>query len=318
MLFGKIIIMTWVIDENILFEVNKNLEIKIKQVENSKVVVIDNFYKNPDMVRELILKAPASTWKKFVRNYPDIRQNFNIDMSPLQQAVSNISEKLFKVTLLDDIPFISNIFYQKGLPPGGFSAPHADINYLAALIYLNTPEECFGGTAFYRNRKTGLAYSRYTSADSPVLNKNEFLTESNEDWEFIDLIEMRYNRFVLYRGNIFHNAYIKKEWFINFPRIVQVGFFSTPVSNKTIFFCHDKLILHQENSESPAMTLPNGRFKKITRPYMEFLCLTDGQRDFGDILNIMVPMYGYYGIKEILINALELGAIKFKELNTPN
>jgi hypothetical protein len=40
-----------------------------------------------------------------------------------------------------------------------------------------------------------------------------FITESNEDWELLKLIEMKFNRLVLYGGRSFHSGYIQDGWF---------------------------------------------------------------------------------------------------------
>ncbi len=40
-----------------------------------------------------------------------------------------------------------------------------------------------------------------------------FITQSNGDWEFLQLVEMRYNRLVLYKGRVFHSGYIEDGWF---------------------------------------------------------------------------------------------------------
>ena len=47
------------------FEVNLDLEIEILTIEGTtnQVVVADNFYKKPDMVRQIILNSPYPIWK---------------------------------------------------------------------------------------------------------------------------------------------------------------------------------------------------------------------------------------------------------------
>ena len=47
------------------FAINKDLDIEILTMEgtNNTVVIADNFYQNPDIVRDLILKTPYPVWK---------------------------------------------------------------------------------------------------------------------------------------------------------------------------------------------------------------------------------------------------------------
>ena len=47
-----------------MFEINKNLDINTKDVEGSTVYIIDNFYKNPDEVVNLLQRIKPPLWKK--------------------------------------------------------------------------------------------------------------------------------------------------------------------------------------------------------------------------------------------------------------
>ena len=50
------------IDESILFKVNENYSENLLQFGDIKVVVVDDFYENPDLIRDLILSIPATTY----------------------------------------------------------------------------------------------------------------------------------------------------------------------------------------------------------------------------------------------------------------
>ncbi len=40
-----------------------------------------------------------------------------------------------------------------------------------------------------------------------------FITQSNDEWDFLHLVAMKYNRLVLYKGQAFHSGYIEDGWF---------------------------------------------------------------------------------------------------------
>ena len=98
------------------------------------------------------------------------------------------------------------------------------------VIYLNKDEECKGGTAFYRHKKTGIEFVKgiddFTKVfESEKSSYDNFITDSNDDWELLELIEMKFNRMVMYPPNIYHSGYISRKDFIDYDRITQLGFF---------------------------------------------------------------------------------------------
>ena len=48
------------IDESIVFQVNEDVEEFTLDNNNIRVVVVDDFYKNPHMVRDLIMSIPVT------------------------------------------------------------------------------------------------------------------------------------------------------------------------------------------------------------------------------------------------------------------
>ena len=116
--------------------------------------------------------------------------------------------------------------------------PHVDATDVAGVLYLNPPEQCRGGTAFYRHRASGLeampsrAEGRVVELmrdrglwtlgqlaqwlmTPPADEASGFLTRSTPDWELMSLVPMRFNRLVLYEGALFHSGFIEDGWFGN-------------------------------------------------------------------------------------------------------
>jgi hypothetical protein len=54
------------INEQDIFAVNTNFTVHVHQLGDTKCVIVDNFYLNPEKVRELALSIPAS--KSMIRN----------------------------------------------------------------------------------------------------------------------------------------------------------------------------------------------------------------------------------------------------------
>ena len=77
----------------------------------------------------------------------------------------------------------------------------------AALVYLNKPDECNGGTDFYKFVE-----------DHPY--GNGYNMKKDIKWTS----EMKYNRMVLYEGRHTHGAILNRSMFKEYPRLAQVFF----------------------------------------------------------------------------------------------
>jgi hypothetical protein len=94
---------------------------------------------------------------------------------------------------------------------------HSDgITDFIALLYLNDPKDCHGGTGFYRHKKTGLEGFHDLNTVEKAMRKlnisfNELVKMTEDDarmpgeWELTDKIQMKYNRMVIYNGRMFHS-----------------------------------------------------------------------------------------------------------------
>jgi hypothetical protein len=302
--------MVWIVDEKKIFAVNKNLDIQIKKVGDDKVIVVDNFYKDPEAVRHLILNSPSTTWKNIVNNLPGARTIFGLNTTILRDVSSTISEKHFNTQVFDLNFFISNLYIQTYKPAGINCKPHTDTSHLAGLIYLNTPEECHGGTAFYKSKHTNSQYNTSRPPYETMVPYTETLTESDENWELIDIVEMKYNRYLLYPGSIYHSPYIKKEWFTDYYRINQTFFFSTILNGASILrLVKYPLIEETEDNTGKKYThirIPNGPklvFKNFDAKIISGLfSLIDGQRNFGQIRSIIASNF--------VLNKIDLAILK--------
>jgi hypothetical protein len=223
-----------IINELEVFEINDNLSATTFTFgpNKSKIVIIDNFYKNPHMVRELALTIPPTHNSRILGYLPGSRidafynlEHFSVVFEELIRNVFLPEEKrnlensnlnlIFK-----SATFCVNVLQSTNLPA---VVPHVDNREdfrFASTIYLNTPEECNGGTSFYtyNGSQTGP-----TSLDAG--KQDRYVTDSVGPWEKIFLAEMKFNRFVLYEQNILHTAYIKPGMFENdVYRLAQMFF----------------------------------------------------------------------------------------------
>jgi tetratricopeptide (TPR) repeat protein len=118
----------------------------------------------------------------------------------------------------------------------------------AAVLYLNLPEHCRGGTLFWRHRATGwerrpspeqlagrgyASFSQFEKRWMPVARQRPFgelQQERDAAWECLLEVPMRFNRLIVYRSDFFHSI---GELFGERPedsRFVQLFFFEATLA----------------------------------------------------------------------------------------
>ncbi len=197
----------------------------------NKVLVVDDFYKEPNSVRETALSL---SYGKDRSVYPFVQAKPYWSSGPLARFLSQfIREKLIPKNIEDRFRIVTKKADE--LAPWQ-RVPHFDDADLAGVIYLNPPEQCRGGTGFYRHRASGLErfpenigprlasfmrkhgiLSREELIEwvlaSPGLPRRGFITESNEEWELTKLVQMKSNRLIMYDARLFHSGYIRERDF---------------------------------------------------------------------------------------------------------
>jgi hypothetical protein len=93
---------------------------------------------------------------------------------------------------------------------------HVDPSHWSGILYLSKPEDCRGGTEFFRHIETGIdrvpedldglakiGFSSYEEFDRKIM-KGDILERSK--WERTMTVPMRFNRLILLRPWLFHTA----------------------------------------------------------------------------------------------------------------
>ena len=91
---------------------------------------------------------------------------------------------------------------------------HVDPSFLhwVGVVYLNLPEHCRGGTAFYRHKALGSDRTPLTREELQACGVSEIadlLARDGNDlqkWEHLMTVPMRFNRLILYRPWLWHSA----------------------------------------------------------------------------------------------------------------
>lgn len=222
-----------IIDEEEIFKVNQNPTIKYEVVGDYGVLIIDDFYENPDEVRKLALTIPSTLNSRVRFSALGRKVHCSLDMSCLASPFWQIATRCFpgcenfkKQSFIDSFnhaAFVCNIIEEKNALVD-VKVPHCDgmvIDFIdaqeegeflfgrsgiAAICGLNTPEECAGGTSFYSFE--GMQQPDYDYKNR-INEYTEYVTDSSDQFELIAVIPMKYNRLVMYNSFILHSGYIK-------------------------------------------------------------------------------------------------------------
>lgn len=212
------------------------------------IMVVDNFYKDPDGVRELALK------KEFIednRYYKGSRTQDKYITAGLIEEFSRLMDH--DIEDWDNQPM--NAIFQKTNQNDPL-VYHSDTQDYAGAIYLTPDSPSDQGTSFWRHKGTGcrrppqhFLEQRKDITSDDVYNDNTLLVR--EAWDLIDQIGAVYNRLVIWDAKMIHSAtsYGSDE------RLVQLFFF-----NLARFKPAPKVIINnQEGAKTTASTLTIAR-----------------------------------------------------------
>jgi hypothetical protein len=183
-----------------VFEINDDLNPILKDVGPYQYLCIDNFYKRPEDIHQILSESWAPNWKLDVhrgnnfKEYYDCRLAFPIQDKTIQY-IKNID--LIKTDLGNTYcrTLFTNTFSWINPPsPNIQFLPHED-DTLNVLVYMDKISS--GGTAFYENYK----WEEHHNEDIDIRHNIEGLKHH--------IIPSKFNRCVIFNGRIPHGGYIE-------------------------------------------------------------------------------------------------------------
>lgn len=183
------------------------------------IVVVDNFYRDPDAVRRIALSAEYSANNRFYKGkrtvkpyfFPYLREEFcRLLQADIVDWTNQPMNGIFQITSAND-PLVY----------------HSDTQDYAAAIYLTPDAKYSMGTSFWSS-KTG---SCRRPPEHPLENKplvdqksvyNDYSILHSDAWELVDKVGCVYNRLVLWDAKLIHSASEYGE----IDRLVHLFFFN--------------------------------------------------------------------------------------------
>lgn len=199
---------------------NKPYSVEYFGHEKEPIVIIDDFSSHFQFLRE---QAALKSYQKLGPFYPGIRAQ--ADPSYLNEHMALLKDILIHEFAFANGASLTECAYSLvTTPPADLTPiqcmPHydgTDDGRLAVLHYLSPSQ--FGGTAFYRHRKTGyetITEDRFSNYKNTLeeeiadigLPEKTYINKNTPLFEMIGQIEARPNRCILYRGITLHSGFI--------------------------------------------------------------------------------------------------------------
>ena len=202
---------------NEVFAVNDDVHIE----KIGDIIVFDNFFKDWTKIRNAFIDAPAFNWKipegslNFI-DYYDCRHFYKVHFGfPFQNAIPKIIKQVYGIdTIMEDNGIRTNWFKQINPKTSDWAQVHQDWTEpgkeFTVITFLNTEEECSGGTSFFK----GL---------DPIDGHNGMTYWSNlKNYGTPLNIEMKPGRTIIFPSEIPHAAWHPVDSFYDFPRLNMV------------------------------------------------------------------------------------------------
>ena len=174
------------------------------------VIVIDDFLRDPYELRERALRLNYAVEGR----YPGLNSIEKVSIPGLDEIVSKLVYEPVRAPWTKDFSHGScRIAFAKDDRPGRI---HIDMSHWSGILYLSRPEDCRGGTEFYRHLPTGTdhvpltqealeaaGYATYDELKAQILEKDAL---DRSKWELSMTVPMRFNRLVLLQAQYWHTS----------------------------------------------------------------------------------------------------------------
>lgn len=166
----------------------------------------DEFTSDAAEVRKAVVEGQFTT-----ETGPDGAAYSGISMYPVPHWFNRIAELLQRQIEPKISCFRMNL---KGEMPHSWVHSDDICAQYASVLYLNEPDQCSGGTAFWRHEALGL--DRLPSKESLIgkgVNAEWFYAMMSREWKDltywkqVNFVPMKWNRFITYPTCLFHSRY---------------------------------------------------------------------------------------------------------------
>ncbi len=193
-------------------------------------LVVDDFLDNANDLRNAALQLIYPEQSTY---YPGRNSVQRIDLQGLTEGISQLVGEPLKPALPREAHAKCRITLAKDV---GTAKVHIDRAHWSGILYLSRPEDCRGGTEFFRHRPSNSDRAPYDDREAQqwgYASAKAMVTEAGEQtlddskWEHTMTIPMRFNRLVLLRPWLWHTAGENFGTTMENGRLVYLMFFES-------------------------------------------------------------------------------------------
>ena len=192
------------------------------------LAVIDDFLADPEAFREVAMRLNYS----LEGHYPGRNSVEHVQIEGLDRLVSSIVREHVRAPYPLESHARFRLALESDSEPGKI---HIDPSHWSGILYLSRPEDCRGGTEFYRHIPTGMdrvprsekelnriGYASYDDLQREVVDKDAL---DRSKWELTMTVPMRFNRLVLLQPQYWHTSGGGFGTSVENGRLIYVMFF---------------------------------------------------------------------------------------------
>lgn len=191
----------------------------------TNLIIVDDFYGiDPMIPRNFALSQEFSEYG----NYPGQRtRSFHYD--DLKRSIQDIIWSAGgKITQFEELQYNASFQYTTAKDSSWI---HADQTTMwAGVCYLTPDAPLSSGTGLFKHKETGLygaAYDESGNYDKEIMDIIYRDSRDMSKWDMVDMVSNKFNRLVLYRGDLFHTSLDYFGTDKNDGRLFQTFFFNT-------------------------------------------------------------------------------------------
>jgi hypothetical protein len=174
----------------------------------TNLIIVDDFHPDPAALRARVLASRFGD-----QTGPDGAKYTGISLhQDTQPPLADLISCALGVRVIPRMAFY-RLNLDKEMPHSFVHSDDICARY-ASILYLNEPEQCRGGTAFWKHAETGLdAMPTAEQARAMGRDPKEVELELGADWKILEkwklcgFVGMKFNRFVSYPTSMFHSRY---------------------------------------------------------------------------------------------------------------
>ena len=197
----------------------------------TSMIIVDDFLDNALALREAALRL---TYPPQSGTFPGRNSVERIDIEGLAQQCSRLVGEPLHAMPPPQAHAKSRITLAADK---GKAKVHVDAAHWSGILYLSRPEDCRGGTEFFRHLPTNTDRAPYSDAEAAALGfasakgmVDEILGRDGLDdskWELTQRVPMRFNRLLLLRPWLWHTAGENFGDSLENGRLVYLMFFAS-------------------------------------------------------------------------------------------